>query len=235
MQLASSRLGFPAEESRSNKVPKPSKRLLLFWLSLRAAAPAPFTSPEKSPAAAVTSKLAEMPSLALSSPIVSSEETKKKSKSKKHKSADPEEAPEISPMDDGGGEKKIKSKKKYREEKKKRKSSDEEEKSDTTSDSDVTKGVPPAAKKPKLMNVEAGTRNEDGEVVVNADEDAAASDPNALQNFRISQALRDLLHSKGIKTLFPIQAKTFDLILDGSDMVGRARTGQVRINLIALS
>ncbi|XP_057952179.1 DEAD-box ATP-dependent RNA helicase 7 [Malania oleifera] len=50
--------------------------------------------------------------------------------------------------------------------------------------------------------------------------------PNALTRFRISERLRELLKSKGIKSLFPIQAMTYDTILDGSDLVGRARTGQ---------
>ncbi|PHT87086.1 DEAD-box ATP-dependent RNA helicase 7 [Capsicum annuum] len=38
--------------------------------------------------------------------------------------------------------------------------------------------------------------------------------------------LREALVAKGINALFPIQALTFDTILDGSDLVGRARTGQ---------
>ena len=58
---------------------------------------------------------------------------------------------------------------------------------------------------------------------INQDED-----PNALTKFRISKALRDTLKEKGIESLFPIQAMTFNTILDGSDLVGRARTGQVR-------
>lgn len=55
-------------------------------------------------------------------------------------------------------------------------------------------------------------------------------DPNALTKFRISKALRETLHEKGIESLFPIQAMTFNTILDGSDLVGRARTGQVTGN-----
>ncbi|TMW91747.1 hypothetical protein EJD97_013939 [Solanum chilense] len=50
--------------------------------------------------------------------------------------------------------------------------------------------------------------------------------PNALSNFRISKPLKEALNSKGIEALFPIQAMTFDDILDGCDLVGRARTGQ---------
>ncbi|KAL8049777.1 hypothetical protein ABFX02_06G041400 [Erythranthe guttata] len=50
--------------------------------------------------------------------------------------------------------------------------------------------------------------------------------PNAVSNFRISKPLREALKEKGIESLFPIQATTFDTILHGSDLVGRARTGQ---------
>ncbi|KAF2315728.1 hypothetical protein GH714_040260 [Hevea brasiliensis] len=53
-----------------------------------------------------------------------------------------------------------------------------------------------------------------------------AEDPNAISRFRISGPLREKLKSKGIESLFPIQAKTFDDIHNGSDLVGRARTGQ---------
>lgn len=46
-------------------------------------------------------------------------------------------------------------------------------------------------------------------------------------DFRITEVLKDALKSEGIERLFPIQAMTFDIILDGSDLVGCARTGQV--------
>ncbi|XP_038876470.1 DEAD-box ATP-dependent RNA helicase 7 [Benincasa hispida] len=51
-------------------------------------------------------------------------------------------------------------------------------------------------------------------------------DPNAVTRFRISEPLRARLKEKGISSLFPIQAMTFDTVYDGSDLVGRARTGQ---------
>ncbi|XP_073020037.1 DEAD-box ATP-dependent RNA helicase 7-like [Primulina eburnea] len=57
-------------------------------------------------------------------------------------------------------------------------------------------------------------------------EDEEKENPNAVKNFRISEPLREALKNKGIESLFPIQAMTFDTILDGSDLVGRARTGQ---------
>ncbi|CAA0835551.1 DEAD-box ATP-dependent RNA helicase 7 [Striga hermonthica] len=56
--------------------------------------------------------------------------------------------------------------------------------------------------------------------------DEKEENPNAVSNFRISKPLRDALKAKRIESLFPIQAMTFDLILDGSDLVRRARTGQ---------
>ncbi|KAL0304160.1 UNVERIFIED_CONTAM: DEAD-box ATP-dependent RNA helicase 7 [Sesamum radiatum] len=50
--------------------------------------------------------------------------------------------------------------------------------------------------------------------------------PNAVSSFRISIPLKEALREKGIESLFPIQAMTFNAVLDGSDLVGRARTGQ---------
>lgn len=61
-------------------------------------------------------------------------------------------------------------------------------------------------------------------------EEEEEEDPNAVSRFRISEPLREKLKEKGIESLFPIQAMTFDTILDGSDLVGRARTGQVYTN-----
>ncbi|CAD6224173.1 unnamed protein product [Miscanthus lutarioriparius] len=104
-------------------------------------------------------------------------------------------------------------------------SSDEEEKSSTSSEE--TAPAPKKAKKEKTKNnaeVSSSASDDDGEITASSDEDPA--DPNALTNFRISEPLRQSLRSKGIKALFPIQATTFELVLDGSDLVGRARTGQ---------
>ncbi|KAG1360656.1 DEAD-box ATP-dependent RNA helicase 7 [Cocos nucifera] len=143
----------------------------------------------------------------------------KKSKKKKHKKLEFDEGE--SDSHDGEGSAKKKSKKK-------RKASDEET-SETSSDgSDPVLDRKVAAvngfalKKPKLMK-----EDEDGEVIASREEAGAANpNPNAVSKFRISKVLREKLKSKGIESLFPIQAMTFDLILDGSDLVGRARTGQ---------
>ncbi|KAI3735202.1 hypothetical protein L6452_14692 [Arctium lappa] len=50
--------------------------------------------------------------------------------------------------------------------------------------------------------------------------------PNAVSNFRISDPLRIALKTKGIEALFPIQARTFESIYDGLDLIGKAKTGQ---------
>lgn len=66
-------------------------------------------------------------------------------------------------------------------------------------------------------------------VVDSEDDDVEkeAENPNAVTRFRISEPLKAKLKEKGISSLFPIQAMTFDTVYDGSDLVGRARTGQV--------
>ncbi|KAG6429532.1 hypothetical protein SASPL_107584 [Salvia splendens] len=91
----------------------------------------------------------------------------------------------------------------------------EEEKSDTTSEM----GEPTKKKKKKMKFEDGHGEEEDGD-------DDEKENPNSVSNFRISAPLRETLKAKGIEALFPIQAMTFDTILDGSDMIGRARTGQ---------
>ncbi|XP_074557880.1 DEAD-box ATP-dependent RNA helicase 7-like [Curcuma longa] len=114
---------------------------------------------------------------------------------------------------------------------KKRKAEEEEDKSDTTSD--YSSEVPEKKKKKKKKKADANglaekkmKLKEKGEETDEPESGSDVDDPNALSNFRISKALVETLNSKGIKALFPIQAMTFDLILDGFDLVGRARTGQ---------
>ncbi|KAI5670176.1 hypothetical protein M9H77_10540 [Catharanthus roseus] len=97
----------------------------------------------------------------------------------------------------------------------------EEERSETSSElgepvnlmkMDEKKGK----KKAKLMDVSDDNNEEEKE----------EEHLYALEKFRLSEKLRDALKEKGITYLFPIQAMTFNTILDGFDMVGRARTGQ---------
>ena len=53
--------------------------------------------------------------------------------------------------------------------------------------------------------------------------DSKPADPLALDNFRLSPAVKALLREKGIASLFSIQAQTLTSVLDGFDLVGRAR------------
>ena len=53
--------------------------------------------------------------------------------------------------------------------------------------------------------------------------DSKPADPLALDNFRLSPAVKTLLREKGIESLFSIQAQTLTSVLDGFDLVGRAR------------
>nr|XP_029123324.1 DEAD-box ATP-dependent RNA helicase 7-like [Elaeis guineensis] len=107
--------------------------------------------------------------------------------------------------DNEGSEKKIS--------KKKRKASDEY-RNDTIFDV-VARANGFALKKLKLR------KHDEDEEVIASREDEDAANPNAMSKFRISKVLREKLKSKGIESLFPIQAMTYDSILDGSDLVDR--------------
>lgn len=46
-----------------------------------------------------------------------------------------------------------------------------------------------------------------------------------ISSFRVSKATVDTLRANGFERMFPIQAKTFDIVYDGFDLIARARTG----------
>ncbi|KAL2527122.1 DEAD-box ATP-dependent RNA helicase 7 [Abeliophyllum distichum] len=98
-------------------------------------------------------------------------------------------------------------------EKRKRKDTEVDNEEDERSETSSEMGEPMNLNKKKKMKL-------------GAEENEEKENPNAVSNFRISKPLRDTLKAKGIEALFPIQAMTFDTILDGVDLVGRARTGQ---------
>ena len=68
-------------------------------------------------------------------------------------------------------------------------------------------------------------RDEIYQAAVESPPTSPENDPDALDRFRLSEGVKSLLLAKGISSLFPIQAQTFDLVLDGFDVVGRAKTG----------
>ncbi|KAI4320055.1 hypothetical protein MLD38_033576 [Melastoma candidum] len=100
--------------------------------------------------------------------------------------------------------------------KKKRKAAEADDHEDEgTSDTSSSELVDPDNSKGKKVKLSHG----DEELV-------KEEHPNAVSKFRISDGLREKLRTNGIEYLFPIQAMTFDIVLDGCDLVGRARTGQ---------
>lgn len=120
---------------------------------------------------------------------------------------------------------KKKKKSKSDKESKKRKAvevADDEDRSETSSElgEPVNSGLKSGKEKKSSKKVKVVESEED-------DVEKEAEDPNAVTRFRISEPLRARLKEKGISSLFPIQAMTFDTVYDGSDLVGRARTGQV--------
>ena len=96
---------------------------------------------------------------------------------------------------------------------------------------DEAAAEPPKAKKAKLKVAspaasDSATSEQSGLQVAPAaaaPPAAAAADPLALDNFPLADGLKELLRGKGIATLFPIQAQTLASVLDGADLVGRAR------------
>lgn len=54
---------------------------------------------------------------------------------------------------------------------------------------------------------------------------APPADPLALDNFPLAAPVKSLLRAKGIQALFDIQARCLTPVVEGKDLVGRARTG----------
>ncbi|KAF9615887.1 hypothetical protein IFM89_026813 [Coptis chinensis] len=138
---------------------------------------------------------------------------KKKSKEKKNK-----KTPKAASTEDQMNIDDTSSKKK---EKKKKRKIEVEDENETSTESEHPLVISNKKQKKEKIISDNEEGEENGEV-----EEKVVEDPNAVSKFRISAPLREMLKSKGIEALFPIQAMTFDTVLDGSDLVGRARTGQ---------
>ena len=87
-------------------------------------------------------------------------------------------------------------------------------------------------KKSKTDSVHSSSDSEDTTVAAEAPvaatpvlEPVAPVNPLALDNFRLSAPIKSLLRAKNMDSLFDIQAQTLNFLLDGFDLVGRARTG----------
>ncbi|XP_047321643.1 DEAD-box ATP-dependent RNA helicase 7 [Impatiens glandulifera] len=177
-----------------------------------------------------------MPSLPLVQPLSAEAEISKSEKKLKKKmkngvdldsSSDKKKKSKVSESDsDEIDLKKKKSKKK--ESSKKRKAADVDEDNEDQKSENSSELVEPMNSKPS-PDKNAELEKPKKKMKLGDDEIQEAEkdeNPNAVKNFRISAPLRDALKSRGIEALFPIQAMTFNIVLDGSDLVGRARTGQ---------
>jgi hypothetical protein len=124
------------------------------------------------------------------------EETQAEEKQKKRRKSDAQAAAEDAGGDSTPAAKKAKKEKKEKKEKK---------------------------QKPEAIDAAAAASEEPENAEAAAP--ASPSNPNALDNFALSEQIKSLLRSKSIEALFAIQAACFDVVLDGKDVVGRARTG----------
>ncbi|KAI3793067.1 hypothetical protein L1987_35680 [Smallanthus sonchifolius] len=154
-------------------------------------------------------KVKKMKNIASETAGLESANKKKEKKSKKSKTTEPSPDSEKS-------EKKIKRKRKASSD-----TDNDEGKSDTSSElgEPINLKIEESVKKSKKKKMKT----------VEVDEKEAESkeeNPNAVSNFKISEPLKNALKAKGIEALFPIQARTFESIYDGLDLIGKAKTGQ---------
>jgi len=90
-------------------------------------------------------------------------------------------------------------------------------------------------KKQKADDEEPSTAASDSADSEQFVEVAKPADPLALDNFRLSDSVKALLREKGIEALFSIQAHTLNHVLDGFDLVGRARYASSFLSLHHIS
>eukprot|EP00976_Prorocentrum_cordatum_P100972 1192438-Prorocentrum_minimum.AAC.2 len=143
----------------------------------------------------------------------SSKEPKTPESSKKKKAAKAEDfiMGDVTPKSE---KKKKKSEGETSDKKAKRKRSD-----DTAEEAEEVKQVKAKGKKAK------GKAEEAVKDVTEEPKKPVDDDGLHLDNFDMSDKIKDQLKAKGIQALFPIQRDTFTNIKDGFDLVGRARTG----------
>ncbi|XP_038060997.1 nucleolar RNA helicase 2-like [Patiria miniata] len=110
-----------------------------------------------------------------------------------------------------------------KEEKKKKKS---KKRKQEDSNDDVGEGPVVQKKKSKKKDVsEEGAASDPVKKVPDLPELSPEEKEGAFQNFRISPKTIQLLKARKITYLFPIQAKTFNDVYDGHDVIAQARTG----------
>jgi len=83
-----------------------------------------------------------------------------------------------------------------------------------------------AKKKQKSENgtaIAVNPSKSDSKNVIKINEDEEKKVDHPLKSFRISKDTRHRLKERGITSLFPIQASTFNFIYDGKDIIGRGK------------
>ncbi|CAG8519777.1 15723_t:CDS:2 [Racocetra fulgida] len=97
-------------------------------------------------------------------------------------------------------------------------------------------GKLPKTKKQKVENDALKSGINDNIVTDNMDtiSNESETDHLKLSSYRITQTTADSLKKRGIESLFPIQAATFDYIYDGKDILARAKTGTGKTLAFAL-
>ena len=104
-------------------------------------------------------------------------------------------------------------------------SSDEEEEATRA----AVASVPPdgaTSKRPRTRSMDKAEEK--------AQVDTSELPPGHLSRFALSGATLTALRTRGIESLFDIQAQTFSLIRSGRDVIGKARTGQGKTLAFAL-
>eukprot|EP01123_Difflugia_compressa_P007727 TRINITY_DN2128_c1_g3_i1.p1 TRINITY_DN2128_c1_g3~~TRINITY_DN2128_c1_g3_i1.p1 ORF type:complete len:888 (+),score=221.87 TRINITY_DN2128_c1_g3_i1:2304-4967(+) len=100
--------------------------------------------------------------------------------------------------------------------KKRKRTDDEDESEDDEKKEEENEN---GSKKIKIAVQEALPKSEDKIIITENDEKPS------ITNFRISAPTIQILQQNNYHTLFPIQARTYDFVYDGKDLIGRARTG----------
>ncbi|KAH7492573.1 hypothetical protein KRP22_001877 [Phytophthora ramorum] len=152
--------------------------------------------------------------------VLTKEEKAAKKAAKLAKKMAKAEAADVSVKKEKKPKKEKKEKKEKKSKKRTREEGDDSEPVPETSEESETDATP-ASKKVKTEENENATH-------------VGGEENPSLDKFRISDASKKALNARGIHTLFPIQSMTFDKIMDGKDLMGRARTGMGKTLAFAL-
>ncbi|KAJ1665005.1 hypothetical protein IW140_003618 [Coemansia sp. RSA 1813] len=152
------------------------------------------------------------PELTNASPVKEKKHKEKKSKSEKKEKKDKSK--------DNKKDKKDKKDKENKSKDKKRKHSSSASSSSSSASSSSGSDSESEDKRPSKK-----AHTESTEPTASEDVKPDATNELSVDNFPLSDVTKEALRKRGIEALFPIQASTLKPILDGYDVLGRARTG----------